>query len=209
VREAMLETETSFFRDTHPFEALQTFVLPLLLKKRSGNRTLNLWCAACSSGQEPYSIALLLHQYFPVFTGPTVHFLASDISPEMLSRARFGRYSQHEVSRGLPPALLRRYFQQQDSEWQIQEDIRRTIDFRQIDLAGEWPPLPAMDIIFMRNVLIYFDIPTRKAILTKVGQVLSPDGYLFLGAGETAVALDDIFKPVRLDKTVCYKLRQD
>ncbi len=205
----MLETETSFFRDTHPFEALQTFVLPLLLKKRSGNRTLNLWCAACSSGQEPYSIALLLHQYFPVFTGPTVHFLASDISPEMLSRARFGRYSQHEVSRGLPPALLRRYFQQQDSEWQIQEDIRRTIDFRQIDLAGEWPPLPAMDIIFMRNVLIYFDIPTRKAILTKVGQVLSPDGYLFLGAGETAVALDDIFKPVRLDKTVCYKLRQD
>lgn len=205
----MLETETSFFRDIHPFEALQTFVLPLLLKKRSANRTLNLWCAACSSGQEPYSIALLLRQHFPIFTGPTVHFLASDISPEMLSRARVGRYTQHEVSRGLPPALLRRYFQQLDSEWQIQEDIRRTIDFRQIDLAGEWPPLPPMDIIFMRNVLIYFDIETRKAILTKVREVLSPDGYLFLGAGETAVTLDDIFKPVRFDKTVCYKSRLD
>ncbi len=207
VVEALLLTETSFFRDVYPFEALKKVVLPLLLKKRRAERSLNIWCAACSSGQEPYSIALLLRQYFPIFSTWKLRFIASDISGEMLSRASSARYSPLEVSRGLPPAFLKRYFQPVGHEWQLNDDIRQMVEFQQIDLADEWPPLPSMDVIFMRNVLIYFDIPTKKAILEKVGRVLQPDGYLFLGVAETTVALDSSFEPVKFDKAACYRLR--
>lgn len=201
-------TETSFFRDFYPFEALKKVVLPQLLKKRRSSQTLNIWSAACSSGQEPYSIALLLRQYFPIFSTWKLRLIASDISEEMLSRARAACYSQLEVNRGLPPIFLKRYFHPVGEEWQLNDDIRAMVEFQQIDLTDEWLPLPSMDIIFMRNVLIYFDVPTKKAILEKVGRVLQPDGYLFLGIAETAVAFDNSFEAVKVDKAVCYRLRR-
>lgn len=208
VVEAMLLSETSFFRDIYPFEALEKVLLPQLLRQRLCERTLNLWCAACSSGQEPYSIAILLRQHFPIFAGWKVQLVASDVSGEILNRAQQARYSQLEISRGLSPVFRVRYFQQQGDEWQLKEELRRMVHFCQINLAEDWPTLPCMDIIFMRNVLMYFDRATKKAILEKVRQVLNPEGYLFLGATETTITLDDCFEPVHFDKALCYRLRR-
>lgn len=204
--EALVTNETLFFRDIHPFEALKNFVLPELLKQRAVSLSLNIWCAACSSGQEPYSIAMLIREYFPMLTNWRLQLIASDFSSKILARARKGRYNQLEVNRGLGENLLRRYFQQQDNEWQIDENIRSLVEFRQLNLIHSWPSLPAMDIIFMRNVLIYFDTETKKAILGKVRQLLKPDGYLFLGGGETTINLDDSFERIQFNKSVCYRL---
>jgi chemotaxis protein methyltransferase CheR len=209
VVEAMLTTETSFFRDIPFFEALRKSVLPNLLEKRSTEKKLNLWCAACSSGQEPYSIAILLREHFPALASWTLTLIASDLSTEMLARAQEGRYSQFEVSRGLPTALLIKYYHQQGATWQIKEEIRRMVEFRQINLIAAWSSLPNMDIIFMRNVLIYFDTKTRKAILGKVRRSLKLDGYLFLGSAETTTNLDDIFENIQIDKTMVYRLRNE
>jgi len=207
VVEAMTTNETSFFRDLHPFEALRKIVLPELLAKRAAERTLNLWCGAASSGQEPYTIALILREHFPTLLSWTVRFVATDISREMLVRSRAGRYGQHEVNRGLPAPLLVKYFQKQGMEWQLKEDIRRMIDFRELNLAETWPSLPPVDLIFLRNVMIYFNVDTKKAILGKVRRLLKPDGYLFLGGAETTMNLDESFERVQLDKTSCYRLR--
>jgi len=208
VVEAMATNETAFFRDVHPFEALKQAVLPELLAKRAAERTLHLWSSACSSGQEPYSIAMLVREHFPTLANWTLRFLASDISSDVLWRAGEGRYSQLEVNRGLPAALLQKYFREQGREWQISADVRRLVEFRQINLAEPWPALPTMDIIFMRNVLIYFDVETRKAILGKVRRLLKADGYLFLGSAETTLNLDDAFAPLPFDKAACYRLRE-
>ena len=206
VVEAMVTTETSFFRDEYPFEAIKNFVLPELLKQRQGKRTLNLWCAACSSGQEPYSIAILIREYFPQLATWTVNLIASDISASMLARARLGKYKQHEVNRGLPLKLLQKYFHHSGKDWQIKEDIRQMVDFRQLNLGESWSLMPSMDIVFLRNVLIYFEIETKQTILAQVRQVLFPDGYLFLGGGETTINLDAAFQPVQFGKAVCYQL---
>lgn len=203
--EAMMTNETFFFRDVNPFEMLKKSVLPELLKQRQGC-TLNIWCAACSSGQEPYSIAMLLREYFPQLARNQVQIIGSDISTAMLKRANSGCYAQHEVVRGLPPAFLQKYFHRCGKEWQIKEEIRRTIEFRQINLTEPFGSIPQMDIIFMRNVLIYFDLQTKKSILARVGRVLRPGGYLFLGGGETTVNLDPAFEPVQFEKCVCYQL---
>lgn len=207
VIEAMVTGETLFFRDSHPFESLQKFILPALLEQRQAQRRLNLWCAACSSGQEPYSIAMLLQEHFPQLSSWEVQLLASDISGELLARAQSGRYNQHEVERGLPPTLRRKYFQQQGKDWQICTPIQRQVSFQQFNLAADWPHLPQMDIIFMRNVLIYFDVATKQTILARVRQALHLDGYLFLGGGETTLNLDAAFEPVQFDKTICYRLK--
>jgi chemotaxis protein methyltransferase CheR len=181
VVEAMVTTETSFFRDHHPFEALRTSVLPALVKLRGRERALTIWSAACSSGQEPYSIALLLRTQFPELAGWNVRLLASDLSGQVLARARQGCYNQIEMNRGLPASLLVRYFRQHGLEWQLDDSIRNTVEFHQINLAAAWPPLPRMDVLFLRNVLIYFDVETKKAILAKAARLLRPDGYLVLG----------------------------
>jgi len=207
VVEAMTTNETSFFRDVHPFEALKKAVLPELIKKRATERKLNMWCAASSSGQEPYTMAMILREHFPTLANWTVRFIASDISMEMLERARAGRYSQLELNRGMPAPLLVKYFQRQGMEWQIKEDLRRMVEFRQMNLADTWPSLPEMDLVFMRNVLIYFDVPTKKEILGKVRRLLRPDGYLFLGIAETTLNLDGAFERVQFDKSGCYRLR--
>lgn len=203
--EALMTYETSFFRDIHPFQALQNFLLPEFLKQRAVERTLNIWCAACASGQEPYSIAMLIHEHFPMLANWTLRLIASDISAEILARARIGRYSQLEVNRGLSETLREKYFQKQGNEWQLKENIRRMVEFRSFNLIEPWPLLPPMDIIFMRNVLIYFNMETKKAMLGKVRQLIKPDGYLFLGGSETTINLDNSFERVQFDKTVCYR----
>lgn len=208
VVQAMTTNETSFFRDVRPFEVLKTLVLPELIAQRAAQRALNFWSAACSTGQEPYSVALVMREAVPTFL-PTwnFRFIASDISTEVLARAIQGRYSQLEVNRGLPASLLVKYFQQEDNEWQIKADVRRMVEFREINLTEPWSILPLMDIVFMRNVLIYFSVETKKGILAKVRKLLKPGGFLFLGSSETTLNLDDGFEPVPTDRTACYRLR--
>lgn len=206
VVEAMVTTETSFFRDHHPFEALRSHVLPELLRTRAAERTVRIWSAACASGQEPYSIAMLVRSHFPQLADWKVQILASDLSGEMLERARLGTFNHIEANRGLPADLLVRYFRRQGSEWHLDDGIRRMVEFRQINLAGGWPDLPPMDLIFLRNVMIYFDVEMKKAILAKVRRLLRPDGYLVLGGAETTLNLDDAFQRIAFDKAGYYRL---
>lgn len=208
VVEAITIHETSFFRDAHPFETLRTVILPNLLAKRPTSQTLTIWCAACSSGQEPFSVAMLAREHFPALVKGRLRIIATDLSGAVLVRAREGLYSQTEINRGLPATLLARYFDKQGLHWRIKSDIRRMVDFRQSNLAEDWPPLPLLDVVFMRNVLIYFGLETKKAILAKVRGILKPDGYLFLGSSETTLNLDAAFEPISMGKTICYQLRQ-
>ena len=207
VVEAMTTNETTFFRDVHPFEAMRTVIVPDLIERRAAARSLQVWCAACSSGQEPYSLAMLLREHFPALAGWAVRILATDLSTEMLDRARAGQYSQLEINRGLPATYLVKYLQKVGVQWRVNDDLRKLIDFRPLNLAGEWPALAVMDIVFIRNVLIYFDTDTKRVILGKIRNVLRPDGYLFLGGAETTINLDDTFERVQYDKASCYRLR--
>jgi chemotaxis protein methyltransferase CheR len=196
VVEAMVTTETSFFRDHHPFDTLRTTVLPELIRRRRDDRRLNVWFAACSTGQEPYSFAMLVREHFPELTGWRLDLLATDVSAEVLDRAKAGRYSQIEVNRGLPAAFMVKYFRQHGQNWDLNEDIRRMISFRALNLIQPWPAIPAMDLVFLRNVLIYFDTDAKKAILTRVARVVRQDGYLLLGGAETTFNLNDSFRRV-------------
>lgn len=210
VVEAMTTNETLFFRDILPFDALKSRILPELIKNRESERRLYVWCAGCSSGQEPYSVAMILKEYFPQVAGQwTLKILAGDISTEMIAKARAGRYTQFEVNRGLPALFLVKYFQQAGIEWHLREDIRRMVQFDVINLANPWPVLPPFDIVFLRNVLIYFDVETKKDILTRMRKVLKPDGYLILGAAETTLNLDDKYKRLQLDKAWCYQPHEE
>jgi chemotaxis protein methyltransferase CheR len=207
VVEAMTTNETSFFRDAHPFTALSDHVLPELVKNRSAERVLNIWCAACSSGQEPYSIAMLVQDIVGTDPGWRVRLLATDLSPAMLARTRAGVYSQFEMNRGLPANRLVRHFRQQGLEWQIEEPLRRMVETRAVNLDQDLPSMPSMDIIFLRNVLIYFDVATKRQILARVRRVLRPDGYLVLGGAETTLNLDDAFDRVQIGRAPMYQLR--
>jgi|SRR5579883_1293287 len=207
--EALVTNETSFFRDVYPFEALKQFVLPELSKKRAVERSLNIWCAACSHGQEPYSIAMIIREHFPMLASWSVRLIASDFSSKVLARARKGRYNQLEIKRGLPKTLRDKYFQKLENEWQIHEHIRQMVEFHQINIVQSWSSLPKIDIVFLRNILIYFDMETKKALLKKVKQQLRPDGYLFLGSGETTINLDNSFERIQFDKSICYRLHDN
>jgi chemotaxis protein methyltransferase CheR len=204
--EALVTTESSFFRDHQPFEALRKVVLPDLINRRRGERRLDIWCAASAHGQESYSMALLIREHFPELAGWKIGLLASDLSREALARAREGRYNQIEVNRGLPAALLVRYFEQHGTDWQIHQAVRGMVDFREINLARPWPSLPRMDLVLIRNVMIYFDSETKKAILGRVARLLRPDGYLLLGGAETTINLDDSYRRVEPLKTGFYQL---
>jgi chemotaxis protein methyltransferase CheR len=205
VVEAMVTTETSFFRDVHPFETLKKIVLPKLIELRRPQRQLNIWCAASSSGQEPYSIAMLLKEYFPDLAGWRINLTATDISHEMLQRSRAGRYSQLEVNRGLPTTLLLKWFRQESGVWEIDEQIRRMMTFKPMNLAQPWPVMPVWDLIFLRNVMIYFDNDVKKTILSRVSSVLGEDGYLVLGGAETTFGLDNSFLRVETLKSGFYQ----
>ncbi|MCS6970794.1 MAG: protein-glutamate O-methyltransferase CheR [Planctomycetes bacterium] len=207
VVEAMTTNETFFFRDLHPFECLKKVVLPDLIAKRAASRRLDFWCAAASTGQEPYSVAIVLREHFPQVSGWTVRFLATDIATEVLKRARAGRYSQLEVNRGLPAPLLLKYFTKDGLDWVIKDDLKRMIEFKELNLLDAYPISGQLDVIFIRNVLIYFDIETKREILAKCRKLLRPDGYLFLGGAETTLNIDDNFVRVDYDKGGCYRLR--
>jgi chemotaxis protein methyltransferase CheR len=204
--EAMVTTETSFFRDITPFEGLKVGVLPNLIARRANERRLEIWCAASSTGQEPYSLAILLRENFPQLATWQVNILATDLSAEVLGKAREGRFSQLEVNRGLPANLMVKYFRQHGSTWELNEEIRRAVQFREMNLTRPWSFLPRMDLILMRNVMIYFDIDTKKAILGRVARLLRPDGYLLLGGAETTLNLDDSFRRVEHRKAGFYQL---
>ncbi len=203
VVDRMTTNETSFFRDVRPFTVLERHVLPELIERRAAQRSLTIWSAACSSGQEPYTIAMLLRDRFPqVVRDWNVRIVASDLSSAMLARAAAGRFSQLEVNRGLPAPMLVRYFSRVGTEWQISDEIRQMIEFRAINLVQPWPFLPMLDVVFLRNVLIYVDVPTKQVVLDRVRQVLRPDGSLFLGAAETTLNLDDRFERCSQEQNV-------
>jgi chemotaxis protein methyltransferase CheR len=194
VVEAMVTTETTFFRDLPPFEAIRKVVLPDIINRRQKERRLNVWCAACSTGQEPYSLALLILEHFPHLAGWELDILATDLSRSVLARAREGLYTQVEVNRGLPAALLLKYFDQQGNSWRLREKVRAMVCFRELNLVRAWPTLPTMDLVFLRNVMIYFDVKTKKTILGRMARVLHPEGYLLLGGAETTYNIDDTYR---------------
>ena len=208
VIEAMTTTETLFFRDGKPYEALRNAIVPELIRLRAGERKLTIWSCACSSGQEPYSVGMLLREHFTALAAWDVRVVATDISTEMLARSRAGRYSQLEVNRGLPIGYLTKYFDKVGLDWQIRDELRKMIEFRELNLAGSWSALPQADLIMLRNVLIYFDIQTKRQILGKVRKLLRPGGFLILGTAESTMNLDDGFELVRSDGTAYYRLRR-
>jgi chemotaxis protein methyltransferase CheR len=204
----MTTNETSFFRDLHPFEALKRSIIPEFLSRRGTERALNIWCGACSSGQEPYSIMMLLREHFPQLADWNINMLGTDLSSAMLDRAQAGVYSQLEVNRGLPAPMLVKYFQKKGQEWRIADRARSGVEFRELNLARTWSNVPRMDIVFLRNVMIYFDVDSKRSILARVRSILRSDGYLFLGGAETTYGLDDGYERVVLDKAAAYRLKQ-
>ncbi|MFA9446390.1 protein-glutamate O-methyltransferase CheR [Egicoccus sp. AB-alg6-2] len=208
VVDAMTTNETSFFRDLHPWTILEKVWIPELIEKRAAQRTLTFWNAACSSGQEPYSLAMLLRDRFPhIVETWNVRIIATDLSAEMLGRSAMGRYTQLEVNRGLPASLLVKHFHRDGQYWQISDELRGMVEFRALNLVSQWPFVPQVDLLFMRNVLIYFDLPTKQQILGKVREVLRPDGYLMLGTAETTLNVDDRYERVAVDRATAYRPR--
>jgi chemotaxis protein methyltransferase CheR len=202
--DAMTTNETSWFRDREPFLALTDTVLPEITAERSTNRTLRIWSAACSSGQEPYTIAMILQDALPA--GWNYELVASDISTEMLAKAEAGRFSQLEINRGLPAQLLVRHFQRAGTEWQVAQELRQRISFRKMNLAAPLPPMPQFDVIFLRNVLIYFDLATKRSVLARISSLIRPGGWLFLGAAETTLGIHDGFERIVTGRTSAYRM---
>jgi len=205
--EAMTTNETSFFRDAHPFDALRTTIIPEMIRSRAGQRSLNVWSAACSTGQEAYSIAMLLREHFPELVNWKVQILGTDLSDDVLEKARAARFSQIEINRGLPATLLAKHFRREGMQWELAPHIRSMASFCKLNLIERWPPMPLMDVVFLRNVLIYFSPETKKAILEKVRTVMAPHAVLFLGAAETTMGLDASFVRVQIDNSVFYRLK--
>jgi chemotaxis protein methyltransferase CheR len=176
-----------------------------VIKRRAAERVLRIWSAACSSGQEIYSIAMIIREHFPELAGWKVQLIATDYSTEMVQRCKNGVFSQLEVNRGLPAPLLVKYFVRSGVEWRASESLRAMVDCRHLNLTTTWPGLGDVDVVFMRNVLIYFDVETKRRILGRVRQVLRPQGCLFLGAAETVLGLDPTFQSQPFDRTVYYR----
>lgn len=195
VVEAMTTNETFFFRDKIPFDHLREAVLPDLLRARANRRSLRIWCAASSTGQEPYSIAMCLREFAPALTGWRVEIVATDLSQAVLEKARAGIFSQFEVQRGLPIQMLVKHFTQIGELWQLNADIRAMVQHRQLNLLQDFSHLGMFDLIFCRNVLIYFDQDTKVGIFDRLARMIEPDGVLALGAAESVVGISDAFKP--------------
>lgn len=192
---ALTTNETSFFRDLAPFELLRTTLIPELIKARQGTKSLAVWSAACSTGQEPYSLAILLKEHFPELASWKVSIRASDLNPSVVDKAREGVYTSLEVNRGLPVQLLLKYFSQSGDNFSVNSELKAMLSFFEQNLISPWPP-GQVDILFMRNVLIYFDTDTKRQLFEKVKTVLAPDGYLFLGTAETPYRISEGFSKV-------------
>jgi len=202
--EALTTNETSWFRDGDPFTALTSTVLPSLLGARGPAERLQIWSAACSSGQEPYTIAMLLEDALPN-AATRVSITATDLSREMVERTRAGRFSQLEVNRGLPAPMLVRHFTRAGSEWEVSPTLRRMVTASECNLAAPLPRMGPFDVVYLRNVLIYFDLPTKQAILRGVRALMRPDGWLFLGAAETTLGVDDSWERVVIGRSSAYR----
>lgn len=192
---ALTTNETSFFRDLAPFELLKNKLVPELMTRRAATKSITAWCAACSTGQEPYSLAMLMKQAFPQLSDWSVKILASDLNPSVVQKAKKGVYSSLEVNRGLPATMLVQFFTQQGDLFSINEDLKRWITFFDHNLISSWN-IPQVDILFMRNVLIYFDTDTKRQLFEKIKGVLAPDGYLFLGTAESPYRIVEGFSKV-------------
>jgi chemotaxis protein methyltransferase CheR len=195
VVEAMTTNETFFFRDKIPFDHMRETILPALTKARANRRSLRIWSAACSTGQEPYSIAMLLREAGQALAGWRAEIVATDLSQGVLEKSKAGLFSQFEVQRGLPIQMLVKYFTQVGELWQLNADIRGMVQHRQLNLLQDFSSLGTFDVIFCRNVLIYFDQDTKAAIFERLVKQLEPDGMLMLGAAESVVGITDAFKP--------------
>ncbi|MEM9445142.1 MAG: protein-glutamate O-methyltransferase CheR [Verrucomicrobiota bacterium] len=207
VVDAMTTNETSFFRDIHPFDTLRTDIMPDIIKRQADIKTLHIWCAACSTGQEPYTISMVLHEHFPeIVKDWNVQILATDISNRVLSQAESGRFGQLEVNRGLPAIYLIKYFSKdKDGAWVVKDEVRRLIKFEKVNLIKPWGYLPTFDVIFIRNVLIYFDVDTKRGILNNICRQLHPDGYLFMGTSESVLHISNVLKPNHVGHSTVFR----
>ncbi|MFA6279791.1 MAG: protein-glutamate O-methyltransferase CheR [Bdellovibrionales bacterium] len=203
ITEAMTTNESFFFRDTKPFDQFKKLLLPELLRTRAAKKQFRIWSSASSSGQEAYSLAMICAEEAAKLQGWKVDILGTDISTEMVERAKSGIYSQFEVQRGLPIALLMKCFSQIGTDkWQIKEELRRMVQYREGNLLLDFGPIGSFDVIYCRNVLIYFDQPTKTRVLEAMSHVLAPDGVLFLGGAETVLGISDKFKPLENERGV-------
>ncbi|ROR32517.1 CheR family methyltransferase [Inmirania thermothiophila] len=205
VVEAMTIHESSFFRDGHPFEALRDVVLPALVRARRAERRLRIWSAAAAAGQEAYSVAMLLVDHFPQVAQWDVEILGTDIARDQVERARTGVFGEHELRRGVPEALRRRHFEAVEGGWRASARLRRLVRFEVVNLAGAWPRLPRMDLVLLRNVLIYFPLDLRERVLERTRRVMADDGWLLLGATETTIRLGARFERVVVGATAFYR----
>ena len=197
ITEAMTTNESFFFRDNKPFDLFKDTVMPQLMQSRSSKRKLRIWCAAASTGQEPYSLAIILKEMEAKLPGWNIEIIGTDISQEGLDKAKVGLFSQFEVQRGLPIQLLIKYFNQVGDMWQISDEIKNMVSYRKFNLLDPFTLLGSFDVIFCRNVLIYFDQPTKTEVLERMRKLIPDDGTLFLGAAETVLGITDKFKPVQ------------
>ena len=195
VVEAMTTNETFFFRDKVPFDHFRDTIMPEVLKARAARRSIRIWCAAGSTGQEPYSLAMCLKEMGAALAGWRVEITATDLSQEVLEKSKAGIYSQFEVQRGLPIQMLVKYFKQSGELWQINPELRAMVQHRQLNLLQDISHLGTFDVIFCRNVLIYFDQQTKAGIFGKISRMLEPDGVLALGAAESVVGITNLFRP--------------
>jgi chemotaxis protein methyltransferase CheR len=195
VVEAMTTNESFFYRDKIPFDHFREGIMPSLIKARASQRRIRIWCAAASTGQEPYSLAMIIKDMAAQLAGWRIEILGTDLSNDVLEKAKAGIYSQFEVQRGLPVQMLVKHFSQNGETWQISPEIRAMVQYRSLNLLQDFNHLGSFDLIFCRNVLIYFDQPTKIGVLERCARLLEPDGFLVLGAAETVVGLTDAFKP--------------
>jgi len=196
VVEAMTTNETFFFRDKLPFDHFRDTIMPALIAARAREKRIRIWCTAASTGQEPYSLAMLLKGMGAAISGYRIDIVATDLSSEILEKAKAGIYTQFEVQRGLAVQLLVKYFDQVGETWQLAPELRSMVQFRPINLLNDFSVLGTFDVVFCRNVLIYFDQDTKTAVLDRIARQMPDDGYLVLGAAETVIGLTDAFKPL-------------
>lgn len=205
VTEAMTTNETSFFRDKQPFDDFKTHLLPELIESRRSTQTLRIWCAASSTGQEPYSILMLLAEEFPQLRNWKIELVATDLATKALDRAGQGIYSHFEVQRGLPIRMLMKYFKQIPDGWQISEDLRKIVNWQQLNLLTDFSRLGQFDLVFCRNVLIYFDVETKRGIIERIRRLVRSPGFLILGAAESLLGLYDGFQRFSECKSAVYR----
>jgi chemotaxis protein methyltransferase CheR len=207
VVDAMTTNETFFFRDKTPFDLFEQTILPAMEKARAGQKRLRIWCAACSTGQEPYSLAMILQSRAAQFAGWSFDIVATDICDEVIQKAKDGLYSQFEVQRGLPIQYLMKHFAKEGDQWRLSPAIRAMVQYRTFNLLDGFMALGSFDVVFCRNVLIYFDRDTKAAVMKRIHERLAPDGYLLLGAAETTVGITDIFVPAGNSRGLYVKAR--